>query len=108
MRPSARAPGVETGDGAARAASIALGLVAILRRDVARHRAWMLRGYAIGMGAGTQVLTLMPWALAEEPVGEGGKAVSMAAGWLINLAVAEWAVHRGGRRTPVPVRAGDR
>jgi len=35
--------------------SIALGLAAILRRDIAQHRAWMIRGYAIGQGAVTYV-----------------------------------------------------
>ena len=39
--------------------SIILGYVAIRRRDIIRHRAWMTRAYAIGLGAGTQVLTLM-------------------------------------------------
>ncbi len=43
--------------------SILLGLRAILRRDFAAHRAWMIRGYAIGVGAGTQVLTAIVWAL---------------------------------------------
>jgi len=39
--------------------SIVLGFAAIRRGDVIRHRAWMTRGYAIGLGAGTQVLTGM-------------------------------------------------
>jgi uncharacterized membrane protein len=39
--------------GTAMAASIVLGFAAIRRRDIARHRAWMIRGYAIGLGAGT-------------------------------------------------------
>src|SRR4051812_27599788 len=30
--------------------SLALGVTAILRRDVPRHRAWMTRGYALGIG----------------------------------------------------------
>ncbi|MGZ9928132.1 DUF2306 domain-containing protein, partial [Escherichia coli] len=43
--------------GAAMAACLVLGVRAIVRRDVPAHRAWMARGYAIGLGAGTQVLT---------------------------------------------------
>jgi hypothetical protein len=43
------------------AASIVLALVAVRRRDFASHGAWMIRGYAIGLGAGTQVLTHLPW-----------------------------------------------
>ena len=46
--------------GSAMVVSIVLGFAAIRRRDVIRHRAWMMRGYAIGLGAGTQVLTLLP------------------------------------------------
>ena len=41
--------------------SVALGLRAILRRDIARHRAWMMRGYALGQGAGTQALVFLLW-----------------------------------------------
>ena len=44
--------------GTGMAASIILGFNAIRRRDVARHRAWMARAYALALGAGTQVLTL--------------------------------------------------
>ena len=39
--------------------SIVLGFTTIRRGDMIRHRAWMMRGYAIGLGAGTQALTLM-------------------------------------------------
>jgi hypothetical protein len=46
--------------GSAMAISIALGLKAIRRRDYASHGAWMMRGYAIGLGAGTRVLTHLP------------------------------------------------
>jgi uncharacterized membrane protein len=70
--------------------SIVLGFAAIRRRDIARHRAWMMRGYAIGMGAGTQVLTNLPWILAfGQPAGVS-RALLIFAGWAINLAVAEW------------------
>jgi len=35
------------------------GFIAIRRGDMIRHRAWMTRAYAIGLGAGTQALTGM-------------------------------------------------
>ncbi|MDF2092222.1 DUF2306 domain-containing protein [Knoellia sp. 3-2P3] len=35
----------------------ALGVAAIRRGDVATHRAWMMRAYAIALAAGTQALT---------------------------------------------------
>jgi hypothetical protein len=49
--------------GSAMLASIALAVFAIRRRDIPSHSAWMTRGYAIGLGAGTQVLTHLPWIL---------------------------------------------
>ena len=75
-------------------AAIILGVAAIRRRDVTGHRAWMMRGYAIGLGAGTQMLTLMIGEIVIGPPGELGRALLMGAGWAINLAVAEWAIRR--------------
>jgi uncharacterized membrane protein len=74
--------------------SLALGLVAILRRDMARHRAWMIRGYAIGQGAGTQALTALIWVLIFGTEREPYKDLLMGASWVINLAVAEWLIRR--------------
>ncbi|MDL4841571.1 DUF2306 domain-containing protein [Aquibacillus rhizosphaerae] len=74
--------------------SILLGFAKILRGDVIRHRAWMIRGYAIGLGAGTQVLTLLGGTLIIGPPGELSEALLMGAGWVINLAVAEWAIRK--------------
>ena len=39
--------------GSAMAVSIVLAIRAIRRRDFVSHGAWMRRGYAIGLGAGT-------------------------------------------------------
>jgi uncharacterized membrane protein len=79
--------------GTAMAWSLVLGLVAVRRRDFARHRVWMTRAYALALGAGTQVFTL--------GFGQGifGKteltaAVFQALAWVVNLAVAEWALRR--------------
>jgi uncharacterized membrane protein len=73
--------------------SLLLGVAAIRRRDILAHRAWMMRAYAIALGAGTQAFT----------EGVGGAVfghsplaldASRGAAWVINLAVAEWAVRR--------------
>jgi uncharacterized membrane protein len=80
--------------GSAMVGSIVLGFAAIRRRDVRRHRAWMLRGYAIGLGAGTQVLTLAAGAVILGPPSELSRALLMGAAWVINLAVAEWAIRK--------------
>jgi len=63
-----------------------------LRRDFKTHGAWMMRAYAIAMGAGTQVFTHLPWFLVAgmETPSEGPRAVMMGAGWVINMVVVEW------------------
>jgi len=78
--------------GSAMVVSIVLGFSAIRRGDVTRHRAWMMRGYAIGLGAGTQVLTLLAGELIAGPPSELNRALLMGAGWVINLVVAEGAI----------------
>lgn len=77
-------------------ASIVLGLTTILRRDVKRHRAWMMRAYALGLGAGTQVLTQAVGEIIAGKPDDLGKALLMGAGWAINLVVAEWAIRSNG------------
>ena len=82
--------------GSAMIACLGLGFSAIRRRDIAAHRAWMIRAYAIGMAAGTQAFT------------EGVSKVLLGSsvllddtakvlGWVLNLAVAEWVIRRRGR-----------
>ena len=79
--------------GSAMIVSIILALLAIRRRDFVSHGAWMIRGYAIGQGAGTQVLTHLPWfVIVGANPGEFPRAVMMGAGWVINVAVAEWII----------------
>lgn len=80
--------------GSAMVLSIVLGVAAIRRRDIGQHSAWMIRAYAIGLGAGTQVLTHLPWFLILGTPGELPRAVLMGAGWVINLAVAEWIIYK--------------
>jgi len=84
---------------------IILGFRAIRQRRLAQHRAWMIRAFAIGLGAATQVFTL---GFGEVIFGKGELSIALlnGAGWAINLAVAEWLI----RRTPGRVgrRAADR
>jgi hypothetical protein len=60
----------------------------------------MIRAYALGLGAGTQAFTHLPWFLIPSIQGELARTLCMAAGWAINLAIAEWMIWRepGGRR----------
>jgi uncharacterized membrane protein len=83
--------------GTAMAACIALAVDAIRRRDFASHGAWMMRGYAIGMGAGTQVLTHLPWFILVGTPDETTRGILMGAGWVINVIVAESIIRRQRR-----------
>lgn len=78
--------------------SIIIGFLSIRRRNVAEHQAWMTRAYAIGMGAGTQVLTGIVGALVIGEVNEFENALLMGAAWVINLAIAEWNIRRDATR----------
>jgi hypothetical protein len=80
--------------GSAMVVSIGFGFDAIRRRNVARHGAWMARGYAIGLGAATQMLTLAVGEMVAGPPDETRHALLMGAAWVINLLVAEWAIRR--------------
>ena len=80
--------------GAAMIGAIVLSLGAVRRRDFKSHGAWMTRAYAIGMGAGTQVLTHLPWFILVGKPGETARTVLMGAAWLINVGVAEWVIRR--------------
>ena len=87
--------------GSALAACIVLGFAAIRSRDVPAHQAWMTRGYAIALAAGTQTFTL---AIGPALFGPSvlAKDLSLGAAWLVNLAVAEAVIrHSARRRTPV-------
>lgn len=87
--------------GSAMVVSIVLGLIAIRQGNVKRHRAWMTRGYALGLGAGTQVLTLAAGEMVFGPPNDLGRALLMGAAWMINLVVAEWTIRK---RTVSPAR----
>ena len=81
--------------GTAMLVSMVLGLYAIRRRDFKAHGDWMIRAYAIGMGAGTQVLTHLPYFMFVGTPDESTRAVLMGAGWVINVVVAEWVIWTG-------------
>jgi len=73
---------------------IVLSLLAIRNRNIPNHRAWMIRAYALGQGAGTQALTMLPWTLLiGEPRGLV-RDVLMSLAWVINLAFAEWVIRQ--------------
>lgn len=91
--------------GSAWTVSLVLGYLAIRRRDIARHHAWMIRGYAIGQGAGTQAFTQFPLVLIAGSAPTGTvRALLLGAAWVINVAVAEWIIRRRPARPARPGR----
>lgn len=85
------------------AAFIVLGFTAIRRRRISAHRAWMIRAYALAVGAGTQAFT--------EGIGEAvlgvndlSKALAMSTAWAINAVAAEWVIRRSPKREDVGPR----
>lgn len=85
--------------GAAMLAALALSVEALRQWKYARHGEWMIRAYAIGLGAGTQVLTHLPWfILVDTHPGATPRAVMMGGAWAINIAVAEWIIRRPAAR----------
>ena len=88
---------------------LALGVAAIRRGDVATHRAWMTRSYAIALAAGTQAFTE---GVGGALLGHGALALdaSRGAAWVINLTIAERSIRRSptqtSRRTPAPALLG--
>lgn len=74
--------------------SIALSIMALGRRRYEEHGAWMLRGYAVAMGAGTQVFTHLPYFVFFGQPGEFTRALLLGAGWVINLLLVEWFLGR--------------
>jgi uncharacterized membrane protein len=80
--------------GSAMLISLVMGYIAARRWDFTQHGAWMIRAYAIGLGAGTQVFTHLPWFLFPSIQGELARTIMMGAGWVINLAIAEWIIRK--------------
>jgi hypothetical protein len=74
-------------------AGLTLGVTAIRRGDVTAHRAWMTRTYAIALAAGTQAFTE---GIGGAVLGHSQLALdaSRGAAWVLNLAIAEWAIRR--------------
>lgn len=88
--------------GTAMLLSVVMGIDALRRRKYTEHGDWMIRAYAIGMGAGTQVLTHLPWfILTDVKPGETARGVMMGLAWVINLAIAEWIIRRPVQRPKV-------
>lgn len=91
--------------GVAMIVALVLGTVAILRKRVTQHRAWMVRAYAIGLGVGTQRLIIIPLFLWFGGVDDLTVGLGMWGGWLVTLLGAELVIRGSRRPKPVAVPA---
>lgn len=69
-----------------------LGIRAARQRRFADHRAWMMRSYAITLGAATQTVLLLPVFLMFGEVRGVLVDLVFIAAWAVNLGVAEWVI----------------
>jgi uncharacterized membrane protein len=92
--------GVRVVVGVAMLLSIFKAVAAVQRRDIATHQAWMVRAYALGQGAGMQVVLLLPWMLFIGKPSMLQRDVLMSLAWLINLLVAHAFLSPSFNRVP--------
>ena len=83
--------------GSAMLLALVLSVRSLVIRDYAGHGAWVTRAYAIGIAAGTQVLTALIWTVTIGPMESTSEALPMGAAWVINLGVAELVIGRRRR-----------
>jgi hypothetical protein len=81
--------------------AITLGIAAIWQKNFVSHGNWMIRAYALAMGAGTQVFTHIPSLIFPSLEGETNRSIAMILGWVINMVAAEWII----LNSKVPVRS---
>ncbi|MFN3954775.1 MAG: DUF2306 domain-containing protein [Pararhodobacter sp.] len=75
--------------------ALVLGVHAARARNMARHRAWMIRAYVIGMGAGTVALVMFPiYLITGEPITGLASDMVVVGSWLVNIALGEWVIRR--------------
>jgi hypothetical protein len=86
--------GVRMVVGLAMTLAVTLSIRAVLHRRIALHKAWMVRAYALGQGAGTQVLILLPVTLLAGAPNFIFRDILMASAWGLNAVFAEWVIRR--------------
>jgi uncharacterized membrane protein YozB (DUF420 family) len=86
------------------AAGIVLAWNTVRRKNFSAHKAWMMRAYALGQGAGTQALILAPYAVLIGQPNQITRDVLMSASWVINLVIVEWMLRRRSAPAMVSVQ----
>lgn len=73
---------------------LVLGYRAIRRRDMRRHRAWMIRAFAVAMPAGTLIFIFAPFLLVLGEVSPTLDESIQSGAWVVHLLVAEYLIRR--------------
>lgn len=78
--------------------ALAMAMAAIRKRDVTRHRDWVIRAYAVGMGLGTVALVYIPLYIVtgEPPIGLTSDILFVVS-WTLNIVVAEMVIRHIAR-----------
>lgn len=69
--------------------TLTIALQSILRRNIARHRVWMIRAFAIGLAISTMRIFFIPAYLLYGVPSDFTVGLGMWIGFLVNIAVAE-------------------
>lgn len=81
--------------GIALGVALVLAMLAIRRRDIARHRDWMIRAYALGMGATAVTMVFFPiYAITGEPPTGLVADIAFLGAWTACVVLAEIVVRR--------------
>jgi uncharacterized membrane protein len=73
--------------------AITKAILAIRRRDIQGHRAWVIRAFAFGMGLGTVALVFFPIYLVTGAPPKGlASDILFAVSWSLNVGIAEWII----------------
>ena len=79
---------------------LVMGLLAIRRRDFARHRDWMIRAFAVAMPAGTLIVFILPVFLVMGEISDVVDESIQSGAWVVHLAIAECVIRRIRSRKP--------
>ncbi|RDL42898.1 hypothetical protein DN730_17025 [Marinomonas piezotolerans] len=84
-------------------------VVSICYRRYGTHWQSMLRCYALAMGAGTQIITHIPWFIMPSLLNETTRTISMLSAWAINLVIAELVIRNLSKqsRHKIPTTNGE-
>lgn len=74
-------------------------MAAIRARDIPRHRDWMIRAYAVGMGAAMVSIVFIPiYIITGTPPMGITSDIAFVGSWLACIGFAEWVVYRLHRK----------